>query len=90
MPLDDSPRDSQSDSCAIVLIHGMQALEHLEDAILLPHRNANSIVLDLAESFPALSFGGDMNLRSGPIPILDRISNGVLNQHCHLRFLGYD
>src|SRR3954447_20068673 len=85
MPLDDALTDRQPDARAGILRAGMQALKDTEYPLVILRRDTDAVVLHRELPFHPRPLHADMNSRSLIVaPVLDRVSDQVLEQMLHL------
>src|SRR5439155_2048523 len=77
---DDLLDDGQADAGAGIRVAGVQALEHLEDALAVARVDADAVVGDLEVPVLALAARADLDARGGLAAELQRVGDEVLEQ----------
>src|SRR5579885_1919020 len=89
--LDDLLADGQPDAGAGVFFAGMQALEDLEDPLVVPRIDPDPIVVDGKKPLSVASFRRNVDGGRGLSPEFDRIADQILKQLHQLEFVaGHD
>src|SRR5687768_13951030 len=73
--VDDALADGQPDPGALVPATGMQALEHLEDALGVGHVDTDAVVNDRQPALPVNLFGADVDAWWILGPVLDGVAD---------------